>query len=105
VDLAGVPPLVGFMGKLYVFAAAVQADLTWLAILGVINSVISAYCYFRVVVFMCMQEAVSKATTTPVCLALQVRVGVASFAVVALGLWPTPILALARMTAAALFGG
>jgi NADH-quinone oxidoreductase subunit N len=104
-SLAGVPPLAGFMGKLYVFGAAVQADLTWLAILGVVNSVISAYYYLRVVVFMYMREGVpEEAGAAPVCLALQVGVGVASLAVVALGLWPAPILDLARV-AAALLGG
>jgi formate hydrogenlyase subunit 3/multisubunit Na+/H+ antiporter MnhD subunit len=86
-------------------SAAVQADLTWLAILGVVNSVISAYYYLRVVVYMYMQEGVSEATATPVCLALQAGVGVASLAVVVLGLWPAPILDLARMTATALLGG
>jgi NADH-quinone oxidoreductase subunit N len=104
-SLAGVPPLAGFLGKLYVFSAAVQADLTWLAILGVVNSVISAYYYLRVVVVMYMREGVSEVTATPLCPALQVGVGVASFAVVALGLWPAPILDLARMTATALLGG
>jgi NADH-quinone oxidoreductase subunit N len=104
-SLAGVPPLAGFMGKLYVFGAAVQADLTWLAILGVVNSVVSAYYYLRVVVFMYMREGVpEEAGAAPVCLALQVGVGVASLAVVALGLWPAPILDLARV-AAALLGG
>jgi NADH-quinone oxidoreductase subunit N len=105
-SLAGVPPLVGFMGKLYVFGAAVQADLAWLAILGVVNSVISAYYYLRVVVYMYMrEEGVSEATATPVCLALQVGVGVASLAVVALGLWPAPFVELARVATAALLGG
>jgi NADH-quinone oxidoreductase subunit N len=104
-SLAGVPPLVGFLGKLYVFSAAVQADLTWLAIFGVVTSVISAYYYLRVVVFMYMREDVSEEAAAPVCLALQVGVGVASLAVVALGLWPGAIVELARVAAAALLGG
>jgi NADH-quinone oxidoreductase subunit N len=105
-SLAGVPPLAGFLGKLYVFGAAVQADLTWLVILGVVNSVISAYYYLRVVVVMTMREGVSEeAGAAPLCLALQVGVGLASFAVVALGLWPAAILDLARVGAAALLGG
>ncbi len=50
--LSGLPPFAGFFGKYYVFISAVKADLTWLAILGVISSAISVYFYLRVVVFM-----------------------------------------------------
>jgi len=105
-SLAGVPPLVGFMGKLYVFGAAVQADLTWLAIFGVINSVISAYYYLRVVVFMYMREAQeTEEMPAPVCPALGVGVALAGVAVVLLGLWPAAILNLAQAAATALLGG
>jgi NADH-quinone oxidoreductase subunit N len=56
-SLAGVPPMVGFFGKLYVLNAAVQADLTWLAIAGVIASVIGAFYYLRIVYFMYFADA------------------------------------------------
>jgi NADH-quinone oxidoreductase subunit N len=105
-SLAGVPPLVGFMGKLYVFGAAVQSDLTWLAIFGVINSVISAYYYLRVVVFMYMKEGQeTEGAPAPVCPALQVGVALAGVVVVLLGLWPAAILTLAQAAATALLGG
>ncbi|NJD22552.1 MAG: NADH-quinone oxidoreductase subunit N [Melioribacter sp.] len=55
--LAGIPPLAGFFGKYYVFIAAIQSKLTWLAILGVLSSVISVYFYIRVVVFMYFKDA------------------------------------------------
>lgn len=48
-SLAGIPPLAGFLGKFFVFAAAISADLLWLAIVGVINSVISVYYYCNVI--------------------------------------------------------
>ena len=51
-SLAGVPPLVGFFGKFYVLMAAVDAGLTWLAVAGVIASVIGAYYYLRIVYLM-----------------------------------------------------
>ncbi len=51
-SLAGVPPLVGFFGKFYVLTAAVDAGLAWLAIAGVIASVIGAFYYLRIVYFM-----------------------------------------------------
>uniref|UniRef100_A0A7V2ZJD9 NADH-quinone oxidoreductase subunit N n=1 Tax=Ignavibacterium album TaxID=591197 RepID=A0A7V2ZJD9_9BACT len=51
-SLAGIPPFAGFFGKYYIFIAAVKSDLTWLAILGVLSSVISVYFYLRLVVLM-----------------------------------------------------
>lgn len=45
-SLAGIPPLAGFMGKLYIFSAAVEAKMWWLAVAGVVNSVASVYYYF-----------------------------------------------------------
>jgi len=50
--LAGLPPFAGFFGKYYVFISAIKADLTWLAIVGVLSSAISVYFYIRVVVYM-----------------------------------------------------
>ena len=105
-SLAGIPPLVGFLAKFNVFSAAVQAGLIWLAVLGVVNSVISAYYYLRVVVVMFMRQGQpAEDTASPVCLALQVGVGLAAVATVVLGLWPGLILDLARLSAIALMGG
>jgi NADH-quinone oxidoreductase subunit N len=56
-SLAGIPPTVGFMGKLYVFESVVRADLLPLAVWGVINSLLSVYYYLRVVVVMYMRPA------------------------------------------------
>lgn len=55
-SLAGIPPFAGFFGKYYIFIAAIKSDLTWLAIVGVISSVISIYFYLRVVVIMYFNE-------------------------------------------------
>jgi NADH-quinone oxidoreductase subunit N len=51
-SLAGVPPMVGFFGKFYVLKAAVDAHMVWLAVLGVIASVIGAFYYLRIVFYM-----------------------------------------------------
>jgi NADH-quinone oxidoreductase subunit N len=56
-SLAGVPPLVGFFGKFYVLKAAVDAGLVWLAVAGVIASVIGAFYYLRIVYLMYFGEA------------------------------------------------
>ncbi len=55
-SLAGVPPLVGFFGKLYVLRAAYEGNLTWLAVLGVVGSVIGAFYYLRIVYYMYFGE-------------------------------------------------
>lgn len=55
-SLAGVPPMLGFFGKLYVLRAAYEADLAWLAIAGVVASVIGAFYYLRIVFYMYFGE-------------------------------------------------
>lgn len=55
--LAGIPPMAGFFGKYYVFVGAIESNLTWLAILGVISSMISVYFYLRVIVYMYFKDA------------------------------------------------
>ena len=56
VSLAGIPPTAGFFGKFYLFQAAIEAKLYGLVVLGLINSVVAAYYYVRVMVFMYMRE-------------------------------------------------
>jgi NADH-quinone oxidoreductase subunit N len=56
-SLMGIPPLAGFWGKLYVFAAAVNADLAWYAAVGALNSVIAVYYYARVIKTMLIDES------------------------------------------------
>ncbi len=55
--LAGIPPTAGFVGKFYIFSAAVQAGYIWLAIIGVMNSLVSVYYYLRITVLMYMRPA------------------------------------------------
>ncbi len=61
-SLAGIPPLVGFFGKLYVLKAAVNAGLAWLAIAGVIASVIGAFYYLRIIYYMYFGDDVEPMT-------------------------------------------
>lgn len=56
--LAGIPPMAGFFGKYYVFIGAINGGFTWLAIVGVIASMISVYFYLRIVVLIYFKEAV-----------------------------------------------
>jgi NADH-quinone oxidoreductase subunit N len=104
-SLAGVPPLAGFSAKLWVFGAAVEAGLVGLAVLGVINSVVSAYYYLRVVATMYMrQDEPTVPGGTPVHPALWVGLALSSAAVILLGVWPAPLLELARAALLAWLG-
>ncbi len=90
-SLTGIPPFAGFFGKYYVFVGAVEAGYTWLAIVGVLMSVLSAYYYLRLVVLMYFKEQ-SSALDAP----LQ-RLGLAALVISALallqfGLFPSTIL-------------
>ncbi len=58
-SMAGIPPMVGFFTKLYVFVAALQADLLWLAVVGAIASVVGAYYYIRIIKVMYFDEPVA----------------------------------------------
>jgi NADH-quinone oxidoreductase subunit N len=98
-SLAGVPPLVGFLGKLYVFAAAVEGGWWWLAAVGVVNSVISAYFYLRVVAYMYMRKpAVEPRAQARFAIgsALAVALVLAVLGTVLVGLWPSPMVGLAQ---------
>jgi NADH-quinone oxidoreductase subunit N len=55
-SLGGLPPTAGFIGKWYIFSAAVQEDHYWLAVIGVLSSVVSVFFYLRIVVMMYMTE-------------------------------------------------
>jgi NADH-quinone oxidoreductase subunit N len=64
-SLGGFPPLAGFIAKWYVFSAAVKAGYNWLAIIGVLTSVVSVFFYLRIVVMMYMTPANAEPTRFP----------------------------------------
>ena len=93
--LAGVPPFAGFFGKYYVFFAAIKSQMTWLAIIGVLASLVSAYYYLRVVVLMYFREGHADIASKPSRAALAVVV-VCAVAVLVLGLFPSFIIQVAQ---------
>jgi NADH-quinone oxidoreductase subunit N len=95
-SLAGIPPTAGFVGKLYIFTAAVGAQLYGLAVLGVLTSVLGAYYYLRVVVYMYMRPAdgETEPLSTPT---MSVALGAAVAVVVVLGLIADPVVRLAQV--------
>jgi NADH-quinone oxidoreductase subunit N len=103
-SLAGVPPFVGFTGKLMVFRAAVNHGLIWLAVLGVLNSLISAFYYLRVVYVMYMQPLPSRHPAFARSISITTVASIAAIGVVAIGLYPAPLLAAAQEAIRALIG-
>ncbi len=102
-SLAGIPPLAGFFAKLHVFLAAVEAGLVWLAVVGVLTSVVGAFYYLRIVKLMYFDEP-AEAFDRLRRPELQL-VAAASAAFVALFLlWPTPLLSAAEAAARVLVG-
>ena len=95
VALIGIPPSGIFMAKLYVFSAAVHSDLAWLAVVGVVNSVISAYYYLKVVRTMYVTPPTSE-EKVPSSHAFRLGLAAAALAVVGLGIYPTPLLEVAE---------
>ncbi|MDB5373589.1 MAG: NADH-quinone oxidoreductase subunit NuoN, partial [Belnapia sp.] len=101
-SMAGIPPLAGFFGKLYVFLAAVQGGFWTLAVIGVLTSVVSAYYYLRVVKVMYFDQPVGALDQAPASLTI-VMAGSGLFTLL-FCLWPAPMLAAAQAAAAALLG-
>jgi NADH-quinone oxidoreductase subunit N len=92
-SLTGVPPTGGFSGKFFVFRAALDAGLVWLAVVGVVTSVISGYFYLRVVYLAYMFEGEGEVTARP---ALHAAVALTVLATLILGFMPGPWFELAR---------
>jgi NADH-quinone oxidoreductase subunit N len=105
VSLAGFPPTAGFFGKWFVFRAAMDGGFTWLTIVAFLNSVIGAYYYLRVLVFMYMREPAAGApVATPMRSGyVNAALLLSAFLVVVLGVSPSLSIDVA-MKAAAAFG-
>ena len=98
ISLIGMPPAAGFMAKFYIFSGAVQHGLLWLVIIAVINSVISAYYYLRVVKVMWLGEPLS-AEKVPSSGALRLALSLSCLGVLLLGIIPGYIMKLAELAA------
>jgi NADH-quinone oxidoreductase subunit N len=98
-SLIGIPMTGGFFAKFYVFSAAVNANLIWLTIIGVVNGGVGAYYYLRVIVMMYMRESRKEVPVTPVPLALRVALATCLAATLYLGLFPGRVLQYAQDSA------
>jgi len=98
ISLIGMPPAAGFMAKFYIFSGAVQNGLLWLVIIAVLNSVISAYYYLRVVKVMWFGEPASE-EKVPSSGALRLALSLSCLGVLLLGIIPGYIMNLAEAAA------
>ncbi len=101
ISLTGIPPTAGFMAKLYIFNAGVDSGLVWLVIIAVINTVIAAYYYLRVVRVMYLGTPLSE-ERVPSSWALRAALSFACLGVLVLGIYPWMLLKVVE-TAAGIF--
>jgi NADH-quinone oxidoreductase subunit N len=95
-SLGGIPPTAGFMGKFWLFSAAIESGYVWLAVIGVLNSAVSLYYYVRVVVFMYLRKETVAAPAAGPNPALAFTLAVAVAATLALGVYPRQLFELAQ---------
>jgi NADH-quinone oxidoreductase subunit N len=102
-SLGGFPPLGGFIAKWYVFTAAMQAGYTWLAIVGVLTSVVSVFFYLRIIVMMYMTPSSVPAGILPIPKIAGAALVVSAIIVLYLGVLPTQVLTWAAASISTIF--
>ena len=102
-SLTGIPPTAGFIGKFYIFMAAVDAGYTWLVVTAVVFSAISAFFYLRIVMYMYMSDAEEEISlnTAP---GINIALAVSAIFVLVIGVMPAKVLALAKAAAMGFMG-
>jgi NADH-quinone oxidoreductase subunit N len=99
-SLIGVPLTSGFFGKFYIFKAAIDSKLFWLAVLGLLNSAVAAYYYLRIIVVMYFYEPGTPAGTVPApAPGIRITMWASAVAIVALGIFPSALLDFATQSA------
>ena len=101
-SMAGIPPTAGFIGKFYIFSAAVKSHYYWLAVIGVLNSAVSVYYYLRVVVYMYFKEPEGEIPVYRFTVPAVFSIVLAVWGVLQMGILPGNILSIARHSIMAL---
>ncbi|MCF6157000.1 MAG: NADH-quinone oxidoreductase subunit N [wastewater metagenome] len=97
-SMAGIPPTAGFIGKFYIFSAAIKSGYIGLAVIGMINSVISVYYYLRVTVVMYMQEPVREFYPLTISPFIVAAVVISVIGTLHLGIFPSKIMELVQQS-------
>ena len=101
-SLGGIPPTAGFMGKLWVFGAAIDAGYVWLAVIGVLNSAVSLYYYVRVVVFMWISAPDDEPVPLHISPAIATVLALMVIGTLVFGVYPQALFEFAAQSAASL---
>lgn len=104
-SLAGIPPLAGFFGKFFLFRAAVEANLTWLAVIGVLNAIIGLFYYLSIVKVMYLYRAEPEveAVVVPVPRSYAVALTLCIVGIIFIGVYAAPLYEWASQAAVWLF--
>jgi NADH-quinone oxidoreductase subunit N len=101
-SLAGVPPFLGFSAKFMIFRAAVNEGFVWLAVVGVVNSLISVFYYLRVIYVLYMQRLPRREPEFQPSFQLTAAAAVAALGVLLLGIYPAWLISAAESAILAL---
>lgn len=104
-SLGGIPPTAGFIGKFFIFKAAVDAGLWWLALIGLLNAFVGLYYYLSLLKYMYLYRSENEEEPIPVSRAAQIGLGFAVFGIIMLGIYAGPAFEWTRQAASAFFPG
>ncbi|MFZ1397851.1 MAG: NADH-quinone oxidoreductase subunit N [Candidatus Promineifilaceae bacterium] len=102
-SLGGIPPTAGFLGKFFIFKAAVDAGYWWLALIGILNAFVALYYYLNVIKYMYLYDSDQQDVVIPVSRGAWVGLGVSTALIIYLGVYAGPAFNLTREAAAAFF--
>ncbi len=102
-SLAGMPPLGGFVVKFFVFAAAVNSNLIWLAVIGVLNSIVGLYYYMTVLKYVYLYRSEDEEKPLPITRSIRLALVVLTFGIILVGTLFAPWFSWASSAAAAIF--
>lgn len=97
-SMAGVPPTAGFVGKFYIFSAAIKSGYIGLAIIGVINAVISVYYYLRIMVIMYMKEPAREFNPLTISPLIIAAIVISVIGTLQLGIFPSKVMEMAQQS-------
>jgi NADH-quinone oxidoreductase subunit N len=103
-SLAGIPPVAGFFGKFFIFRAAVDAGLWWLALIGILNAFIALYYYLNVIKYMYLYRSDDEGVVIPVSRSAKLALGLTVFGIIYLGIFADRAFQLTTAAAQSVFG-
>lgn len=104
-SLGGIPPTAGFIGKFFLFKAAIDVGLWWLAMIGILNAFIALYYYLSIIKYMYLYRSDDDEIAIPVSRGAQVGLAISTFFIILLGVYANPAFEWTREAATVFFAG